>query len=86
MAFSTIKGFSEISGLSQYFVRGLVAENKIPFIRSGVKVYIDTERALAVLRKEGMEQSKKNKTPSQARQRQREQTTGKIYESPIFPI
>lgn len=56
MAFSTIKGFSEISGLSQYFVRGLVAENKIPFIRSGVKVYIDTERALAVLRKEGMEQ------------------------------
>lgn len=55
MAFSTIKGFSEVSGLSQYFIRGLVAENKIPFIRSGVKVYIDTERALSMLRsKEGV--------------------------------
>lgn len=50
MAFSSIKRFSEISGLSQYFVRSLVAEQRIPFIRSGVKVYIDTERALDILR------------------------------------
>ena len=48
--FSTVKGFAAISGLSVYFVRQLIQENKIPFIRSGTKYYVDTEKALSILR------------------------------------
>ena len=48
--FSTVKGFAVISGLSVYFVRQLIQENKIPFIRSGTKYYVNTEKALSILR------------------------------------
>lgn len=48
--FSTVKGFAAISGLSIYFVRQLIQEDRIPFIRSGTKYHIDTEKALSVLR------------------------------------
>ena len=48
--FSTVKQFAAISGLSIYFVRQLIQEDRIPFIRSGTKYYIDTEKALSVLR------------------------------------
>ena len=48
--FASIKEFAAISGLSIYFVRQLIQENRIPFIRSGTKYYIDTEKALSVLR------------------------------------
>lgn len=48
--FTSIKDFAELSGLSVYFVRQLVSQGKIPVTRSGVKIYIDTERALEILR------------------------------------
>ena len=48
--FSTVRQFAAISGLSVYFVRQLILENKIPFIRSGTKYYINTEKALSILR------------------------------------
>lgn len=48
--FTSIKEFSAQSGLSVYFVRQLIQEKRIPFIRSGTKYYIDTERAFSVLR------------------------------------
>ena len=48
--FASIKEFAAISGLSIYFVRQLIQEDRIPFIRSGTKYYIDTEKALSVLR------------------------------------
>lgn len=48
--FSTVKGFAAISGLSVYFVRQLIQENRIPFIRSGTKYYVNTEKALSILR------------------------------------
>ena len=52
--FSTVKGFAVISGLSVYFVRQLIQENKIPFIRSGTKYYVNTEKALSILRGGGI--------------------------------
>ena len=48
--FASIKEFAAISGLSIYFVRQLIQETRIPFIRRGTKYYIDTEKALSVLR------------------------------------
>lgn len=48
--FASIRDFSAQSGLSIYFVRQLIQEDRIPFIRSGTKYYIDTEKALSVLR------------------------------------
>ena len=48
--FASIKEFAATSGLSIYFVRQLIQEDRIPFIRSGTKYYIDAERALSVLR------------------------------------
>ena len=48
--FTSIKDFADFSGLSVYFVRQLVSQGKIPVTRSGVKIYIDTERALEILR------------------------------------
>ena len=48
--FVSIREFAEISGLSTHFVRKAVSQNKLPHIRSGVKIYIDTERALEILR------------------------------------
>ena len=48
--FTSIKDFAELSGLSVYFVRQLIQENKIPFIRSGTKYYVNTEKALSILR------------------------------------
>ena len=48
--FASIKEFAATSGLSVYFVRQLIQENKIPFIRSGTKYYINTEKALSILR------------------------------------
>ena len=48
--FASIKEFAAISGLSVYFVRQLIQESRIPFIRSGTKYYIDTGKALSVLR------------------------------------
>ena len=48
--FASIKEFATTSGLSIYFVRQLIQEDRIPFIRSGTKYYIDTEKALSVLR------------------------------------
>ena len=48
--FTSIKDFAELSGLSVYFVRQLVSQGKIPVTRAGVKIYIDTERALEILR------------------------------------
>ncbi len=48
--FTSIKSFAAVSGLSIYFVRQLIQEDRIPFIRSGTKYYIDTEKALSVLR------------------------------------
>lgn len=47
--FASIKEFAATSGLSVYFVRQLIQENKIPFIRSGTKYYINTEKALSIL-------------------------------------
>ena len=47
---TSIIDFAELSGLSVYFVRQLVSQGKIPVTRSGVKVYVDTERALEILR------------------------------------
>ena len=38
------------ASLSVYFVRQLIQEKRIPFIRSGTKYYIDAERAFSVLR------------------------------------
>ena len=48
--FASIKEFAATSGLSVYFVRQLIQENKIPFIRSGAKYYVNTEKALSILR------------------------------------
>lgn len=48
--FASIKEFAATSGLSVYFVRQLIQGNKIPFIRSGTKYYVDTEEALSILR------------------------------------
>lgn len=48
--FASIKEFAATSGLSVYFVRQLIQEKRIPFIRSGTKYYIDAEKALSVLR------------------------------------
>ena len=42
--FTSIKSFAAVSGLSIYFVRQLIQADKIPFIRSGTKYYIDTEK------------------------------------------
>lgn len=38
------------SGLSVYWWRKAVADNRVPYIRSGNKVYIDFERAIAKIR------------------------------------
>lgn len=46
-------GFKEAaarSGLSVYFWRKAVAEGRVPHIRSGTKIFIDYERAIAKLR------------------------------------
>lgn len=46
-------GFKEAaarSGLSVYFWRRAVAEGRVPHIRSGTKIFIDYERAIAKLR------------------------------------
>ncbi len=46
-------GFKEAaarSGLSIYFWRRAVAEGRVPHIRSGTKIFIDYERAIAKLR------------------------------------
>ena len=48
--FVSIREFAVASGLSVYFVRQLIQENKIPFIRSGTKYYVNTEKALSILR------------------------------------
>ena len=46
-------GFKEAaarSGLSVYFWRRAVAEGRVPHIRSGTKIFIDYEHAIAKLR------------------------------------
>ncbi len=46
-------GFKEAaarSGLSVYFWRKAVAEGRVPHIRSGTKIFIDYECAIAKLR------------------------------------
>ena len=48
--FVSIREFAVTSGLSVYFVRQLIQEKRIPFIRSGTKYYSDAERAFSVLR------------------------------------
>lgn len=48
--FRKIKDAATVLGISQYYLRQLVRENTVPFIRSGATYYVDIESARGVLR------------------------------------
>ena len=47
--YDTVSALSAHTGLSVYFLRQLIRENKLPYIKSGKKILINTARALSIL-------------------------------------
>lgn len=48
--FLSIKEFAARRNFSEHFVRRLIKEKRIPYINSGVKIYIDDDEAIKRLR------------------------------------
>jgi len=45
----TVKQLAELTGLSQYFIRGLCSQGKIIHVKSGTKILINYQRFLDFL-------------------------------------
>lgn len=54
--FVSVRQAATRSGLSIFFWRQAIASGRVPFIKSGAKIYVDFEPAMRILR--GEEQTK----------------------------
>lgn len=48
--FVSIREAAALSGLSVYWWRQAVANNRVPYLKSGAKIFIDYEKALTAIR------------------------------------